>query len=64
MTSYISTEHKVGQYQWDFHVIILGNISPVLRYYIVLIYSLVINANVCVASIEILMQKNRAIKVI
>jgi hypothetical protein len=28
VTSYISTANKVGENQWEFHMITMGNISP------------------------------------
>jgi hypothetical protein len=36
--THLATEHQVGSYQWDY-LMIMGNISPVLSYHKVLIYS-------------------------
>ena len=36
--THIAMEHQVGSYHWDY-LMIMGNISPVLSYHIVSIYS-------------------------
>ena len=36
--THFAMEHQVGSYHWDY-LMIMGNISPVLSYHIVLIYS-------------------------
>ena len=36
--THFTMEHQVGSYHWDY-LMIMGNISPVLSYHIVLIYS-------------------------
>ena len=43
--THTAMEHQVGSYHWDY-LMIMGNISPVLSYHIVLIYSLGIIASV------------------
>jgi hypothetical protein len=50
--THFAKEYQVGSYHWDY-LMIMGNISPVLSYHIVLIYSLGKIASVCGASNEI-----------
>jgi hypothetical protein len=53
--THFAMEHQLGSYHWDY-LMKMGNISPVLRYHMVLINSLGIMASFRGASNKITMQ--------